>query len=392
MGKPNESDFKLFWGDLHFHSSLSPCFQTGCGPEGHDGSQHECYEYARDVAGMDFAACTDHDCSNEKPVLTDEDWAGIRQTAAEVNDPGRFVVFSAYEWTNTRQGHYAVYYLGDDGPLVRVSDYPLPGDLWAALRTAGYSGETVMTVPHHLAKWAVANDWDWFDPELEPIVEITSAWGNYEHWGNPYECDPNWSASKPGHFAQDGLARGYRFGFLGGGDIHDGRAGGHLPSWQECPLPEKFQRLRTLRRNPLGGGITGVYARELTREDIFEAIRARRTIAATGEKTELRMWIDGTFLGGQVRAEGEQHERRQITVTAQSDVPLRTIEIVRNGLTLFRTLCSDTSESLEFTDEYALEKVLPLLGSDGAGGVYYYARVTREDDRMAWSSPIWLDF
>ena len=116
MGEASESNLKLFWGDLHFHSALSPCFQTGCGPEGHDGSQHECYEYARDVAGMDFAACTDHDCSGGKPILSDEDWARIRQTAAEVNDPGRFAVFSAYEWTNTSQGHYAVYYLGDDGP------------------------------------------------------------------------------------------------------------------------------------------------------------------------------------------------------------------------------------------------------------------------------------
>ncbi len=105
------------------------------------------------------------------------------------------------------------------------------------------------------------------------------------------------------------------------------------------------------------------------------------------------MWVDGTFVGGRAKAEGEQHERRQITVSAQADVPLRTIEIVRNGLTLFRERCSGTSESMEFTDEYGLAKVLPPLPStDGAGSVYYYARVTREDDRMAWSSPIWLDF
>jgi hypothetical protein len=320
--------------------------------------------------------------------MTDEEWDLVRASSAEMNEPGRFVTFSAFEWSNRPQGHYNVYYSDDEAPLLAVDAYPTPDELWQALRECD---PQALTIPHHIAREGMPNDWDYFDPQFEPVVEITSIWGNYEYQGNPFECDPNWSPSQPSGFARVGLSRGLRFGFIGGGDIHDGRAGGHTLSWQEDPLPERWEVLRKYRRNPLGGGIAGVYAEELTRESLLEGIRARRTIAATGRKTAVKMWVDDTFLGGEAQATDEQLNRRVITVEAEAEVPLRSIEIIRNGLTLIHFPCCKVSESVEFVDERPLPEVLPEI-TDAAQSVYYYARVTRDDYRMAWSSPIWLDF
>ena len=146
------------------------------------------------------------------------------------------------------------------------------------------------------------------------------------------------------------------------------------------------------RRNPLGGGIAGVYAKELTRESLLEGIRARRTVAATGRKTAVKMWLDDTFLGGAAPATEEQLERRVITVEAEADVPVRSIEIIRNGLTLVHFPCCKVNEAVEFVDERPLAEVLPQTANAGGGlSVHYYARVTRDDYRMAWGSPVWLD-
>lgn len=380
----------LFWGDPHIHSTVSRrCFNFGMEPEGYDGSPSDCYRYARDEAEMDFGACTDHDCTREEREMTEEEWELTCAAAREMNDPGRFVTFSAFEWSNRRQGHYNVYYSADEAPLLGADAYRTPDEVWEALRECD---PEALTVPHHVARQGMPNDWDYFDPHFEPVVEICSIWGNYEHEGNPFECDPNWSPSEPGGFARVGLSRGLRFGFIGGGDIHDGRAGGQSVSWQEYPLPERWRRLGDFRSNPLGGGIAGVYARELTRESLLEGIRARRTLAATGKKTGIKMWVDDLSLGGEAQASDEQLERRVVTVEAEADLPLRSIEIIRSGLTLTHFPCCKVSETVEFVDERPLPEVLPRVpGEDGASCVYYYARVTRDDYRMAWSSPVWLD-
>ena len=71
-------------------------------------------------------------------------------------------------------------------------------------------------VPHHPAVTQFRVHWDFYDPELEPLVEITSLWGDFEYNGNPHRA--RISDVLPGYYARDALATGYRLGFLGGTD------------------------------------------------------------------------------------------------------------------------------------------------------------------------------
>ncbi len=385
------AEMKLFWGDPHIHSTASwRCFEFGNEPDSYDGSPADCYRYARDEAQMDFAAVTDHDCGLAQNFdMKPQDWDAIRTAAVDYNDSGRFVAFLGFEWSSNG-GHRHVIYSHDNAPMLPCSEYVTPADLWAQLEQ---HDAQALVIPHHIARHGMPNQWQYHSPKFEPVVEICSIWGCYEFAGNPFECDPNWAPSDARGFAREGLGRGLRFGFIGGGDVHDGRAGGHVLGWDISDLKERWANNRQLKRNPLGCGIAGVYATELTREALLEGFRARRTLAATGLKTAVKMDVDGLFIGAQAQATEQQCRRRVITVEAEANCPLRKIEIVRNGLTLTPYPCSGNSDRVEYVDEQPLTEVVPQISADGeAASVHYYVRVTREDFRMAWTSPVWLEF
>ena len=54
---PRAAEYRLFWGDVHTHTSLS---------DG-KGSPEQVLAHARDAAQLDFAILTDHDFGNGPP-------------------------------------------------------------------------------------------------------------------------------------------------------------------------------------------------------------------------------------------------------------------------------------------------------------------------------------
>ena len=89
------------------------------------------------------------------------------------------------------------------------------------------------------------------DPALEVAVEIHSAWGTFE-W-----------------LFTDALQHGYRIGVCANSDGHKGRPGASYPG---------------AKRFGSYGGLTCVLAEELSRESIFQAMKARRFYATTGNR------------------------------------------------------------------------------------------------------------
>ncbi len=392
--------YKIYWGDPHIHSKLSwGCFKFGLEPKGFDGSVGDCYKYAQDIAKLDFAAVTDHDTIGydewaKKLALSDEDWRFTQEKAAEYYEPNRFVTFSAFEWSECKYfGHRNVYYLTDDAPILRNTlQTKSLQDLW---RRLGQLRSASITVPHHIARNRCSINWNVYDPRWEPVMEITSIWGNYEYEGNPYECDRGWSPSEPGHFAQDALAKGYRMGFIGGGDTHSGRSGGHSIAWQDIKLTERWKPLTRFRRNPLGGGLTAVFAKELTRETIFEALKARRCYATTNAKIELDFKIDGHRMGEDIKVKKSSSNsgRRRIFVRALGIDRIKEIIIVRNNRDIYTQSPVDYLAELEYEDKESLAEVSPAYkDSQGVRFVFYYARVVQVNGKRAWSSPIWFSF
>ena len=342
---------RLFWGDLHSQTFFSDGLRC---PE-------ELHAFARDEAFLDIFALSDH-----AEHLTDRQWDYFVGVTNDCNEDNRFATLVGLEWTSPGFGHRNVYYPGDHGAILRAND-----DFYGKLANvhAHCLAEQALCIPHHSANAVMGVNWELgHEPTAERLVELHSVWGNSERpasAGNPRPIRAH-EGEKLGQHVVDALKRGYRFGFVGGGDIHDGRPGDELHSRQEYP-----DQYALLHRQ----GIMGVWARELTREAVFEALWERRCFATTNVRTYLEFEVCGQPMGSEITCSGA----RSLRVRAASEAPFARMNVVLNGEDLV-TVAPGSRE-------------VDWGGEDGGSAAcdWYYVRLTRADGEMAWSSPIWVN-
>jgi len=338
----------VYFGDLHVHSEFS-----GCGRD--NGALEEDIVYSRDIRGLDFYAPGDHG-----EHLNDHNWHATLMGMYKYDRPGRFVPFMAFEWTSEfdrggslYRGHYNPVFrqLGAGERYFSASDPKTntPAELWTALRDAVGGPENVFTNGHHTSRVYAWLSWCYYDPEMAPLIEIAQTRGSYEYEGCPRGLVINADTARvSGHFVQDGLARGMRFGILAGGD-HGGR------------------------------NLTGVFAPRLDRDSIFDNLRAKRTYGTTGQRMFLDPRVNGHFMGEEFRL--QSNRPRTITINAQGTAALTQIDLFRNGrIVKHWSPGRQTITNLKFVDDE------PLFAREN----YYYVRLTQKDGGMAWSSPTWV--
>ena len=109
-----ESKYKLYWGDMHGQTKQT----VGT------GTLDEYFQFARDVANMDFGGWQGNDFQ-----ITKELWEEVKEKTKKYSEPGRFILFLGYEWSGLTPagGDHNIYFLGDDGDLHR-SDHWLIED------------------------------------------------------------------------------------------------------------------------------------------------------------------------------------------------------------------------------------------------------------------------
>lgn len=341
----------ILWADLHGHSNLSDGTAT---PEGY-------LAYARDVARLDAVALTDHDhwgmlFLDQNPQL----WERIRKATRDFDEPGRFVTVLGYEWTSWLQGHRHVLYFADDGPVLSSIDprYETPDQLWKAL-----AGKPALTFAHHSAGGPVATNWSFApDPELEPVTEVASVHGSSEAWDTPGRIyNP-----VRGNFVRDALARGYRLGFIGSGDSHDGH-----PGLVQLAAPH--------------GGLAALVGAEPTRESVLETLRARRVYATNGPRIFLHVSLDGKPMGTILEAEEATKSTsgtQKLEIRVAGTAPIDHVDVVRGGAGVPATVESAPGEGQR---EWFAERDVPPLEA----GEYVYVRVVQNDGGAAWSSPFY---
>lgn len=354
----------VYWADLHGHSAVS---------DG-TGTPADYYRYAREVAGLDAAALTDHDHFGMRALDADpETWERIEEAARAANEPGRFVALLGYEWTSWIYGHRHVVYFADAGGLYSSLDerYETPDLLWNALRGSG-----ALTFAHHSAGGPIAIDWSFApDVELEPCTEVTSAHGTSESEDGPSRI----YAAARGNFVRDALALGYRLGFVASGDGHDGHPGlTHLaPIYGYRPPPPSA--------GPNGlpqlgnGGLAAIRADELTRPALRAALRARRTYATNGPRILVEAAWNGRRMGSTIPA-SELAEPTELAFRISGTAPIARLELVRDGIELASI---EAGGSLDLADSLRL--------APAAAGEFVYLRVEQEDGGLAWTSPFFVE-
>jgi hypothetical protein len=321
---------RVYFGDYHNHTSFS------------DGRAFPDMSmlFARDSRRLDFICITDHD----GPLMPSE-FAWNNAVADMLTRAGRFVCLHGFEvskdWAENGFGHWNMLFPGPV-TIVRYEDGMTPLDLYRIAREYG-----AVVVPHHVAKKFAPHTWEYYDPVAEPVVEMCSLHGVFET-RKGQEDD---ASMVEGRFVDDGLARGYKLGFVGASDFHN------------C-FRSIFDEV----------GITGLYARSLTPEGVFEAIKHRRTFATTGCRVAVDFRCNGRFMGEEL----ETSDDLSFQGYAESPDSIAAMEIISGGNTVFETGVLDRSGSI------AWQTAAP------DSEAYYYLRVRTAAGGLAWSSPIWI--
>ena len=300
------------------------------------------------------------------PELMKPVWHQTIEAAEKFNEPGKFTAFIGYEWTSLLKGnnlHRVVIYK-DGGSSARqtlpftLEDSADPERLWDAMQAyEEKTGGDLLAIPHNgnlangimfdvetLSEKPIDKDyasrrqqWERLyeatqikgDGEAHPFLSPDDEFADYETWdlGNLDLSEAKKDSMLAGEYARSGLKRGleleqkvginpYKFGMIGSTDSHTSLAaveennffGKH--SGVE-PSPERASHIvlggengKIMGSDMASSGYAAVWAKENTREAIFDAMMRRETYATTGSRMGVR------FFGGWDFTEADANSRQ----------------------------------------------------------------------------------
>ncbi len=306
----------------------------------------------RDKAFLDFAASLAANqpiAELNKPELLASGWQALQKAAKEHYEPGRFTTFAGYEWTSMpprksdkgpQNLHRCVIFASDKVPEAPFSafDSQDPEALWTYLENARKSGMKVIAIPHNgnasnglmydvktLQGSPITRPYAERRIRNEPLTEIIQGKGqsethpslspddefaNFELWETLIGA-PGRANFKTGSYVRQAYGVGqelaektganpFKYGVVGGSDYHSG-----VSSTEENDYPGSHGNVdgdlkKALRETSTASGeppvnigaqgLTGVWARENTREAIFEALERKETFGTSGNRMQARMF------------------------------------------------------------------------------------------------------
>ena len=355
--------YSLLLGDCHRHTDVR-------GHSAVDGSIEDTYRYAIDAAKMDFVGPSDHNeiLGGRWPdSLRDYQWWYTQKLVDVYTHAPKFWGIYTYEHSMARPGgHRNVLYLKRGGPLRPIDrekglEAPdnSPPVMWKWMEDNALTqdGQKVVVVPHTFAAGPLA-DWNWEPSPFDCLLEIyQGSRGSYERFQAPEgEKRGGTQVDEPGHFAQDALNKGHRYGFVSYSDH-----GSTHNSW------------------------AAIWVEEPTRNALFDAMLARRTFASSDE-IYVKATADGHMVGEEFSATTADPPEIQVEIEAQDEI-LR-VDVVKNGEYVFTQRPGGRQATLTYKDSEA-----------GPGESYYYVRVFQRDPdkpegdpEIAWTSPFFVNY
>jgi hypothetical protein len=289
-------------------------------------------------------------------------WPEFVKLADTYNQPGVFTAMTGFEWTSQPNGnnlHRIVVFADGADKTSRVRPFSMfdsqdPAKLWDYMeKYEAMTGGRVFAHVHNgnlsngLAFTAAEMDGTPMDAAYaarrsrwEPIVEVTQIKGDgethpylspddefadFERWdvGNLDGSAPKKKEMLRFEYARSALLTGleveakvgvnpYNFGFNGTTDSHTGLASsaednyfgkfaGSEPRADRAEgevIPAADPALRIITAQESASGLTGVWARENTRAEIFDALKRKEVYATTGTRMRVRFFAGWDFKPG----------------------------------------------------------------------------------------------
>jgi Protein of unknown function (DUF3604) len=403
-------------------------------------------------------------------------WQELIALADRHSIPGEFTAFVGYEYTPMPEGqnlHRNVIFRGSDVPVRPFSDLDSknPEDLWAWMEKARADGSDVLAIPHNAngsnglmyrrvdhagrpidARYAEIRLRN--EPvsevyqikgqsEAHPSLSSNDEWAGFELMegllGRPsVRSEPHGSYVRRAlmdglEIEATGLPNPYRMGMIGSSDGHNATSPteeanftGKLGTLDGTPEA----RLQLGDANASGlvvgdrktgspfsaAGLAGVWAHANTREDVFDALRAREVFATSGPRIAVRLFAGfeltpadlasgiaaagyerGVPMGGVLAVDGGEKRPPTLLVEAVQDpreAPLERIQIVKAWVDadgqarekVYDVACAGGAAPDPRTDRCALESTPPDLTTceigAGQGQAQLSAAVSAPDYRL----------
>ncbi|PKP20850.1 MAG: hypothetical protein CVU05_08075 [Bacteroidetes bacterium HGW-Bacteroidetes-21] len=237
-----QDNLQVYYGNLHSHTGFSDGVMTPA----------YAYKYARDTAGLDFLAVTDH-CE----LLTPAEYTEIQHAADSFTVANEFTGIFGFEWTSPYYGHCDVF----QSPSLPDQDYLYD---WAGFTQWVLSVPAARAQFNHPGRSSSFNNWNSFDYAGTTVDSVFSLleFQSIEQATDFYEFSLNkgWHLSPA--FNQDN----------------------HSANWG------------TMNNNR-----TGIWAHRLSRANLFQAIDSGRTFATMDKNAAIWISIDQTPMGSSLQ-------------------------------------------------------------------------------------------
>ena len=322
--------YKVYYGHLHNHSNVS---------DG-TGTPDDAYNYAKNNAGLDFFGLSDH--ANQ---IDASEWTTTKTVADSYNQDGIFTTFWGFEWSHSTHGHVTVINTDD---YCDIDSEPNFSDLLSWVN----AHECAAFFNHPGRQNSSDEEFGQFlDTPSDKFVGM-ELWNKNDLYTTYYYNDGYYTPDGNLGYFDEALTRDWKIGAGGSEDNHEATWG----TFNDCNL--------------------AVLANNLTRADIYDAIKNRRFYSTLDNNIKMSFKIDGAEMGSSV--EGAAGQGLQIQVSDDDGETFSEIQLLKNGL-LFNSW-SPGSSDVTINEN--------LSTSDGD---YYYIKVTQTDGDEAISSPIFIE-
>ena len=333
----------LYFGQLHSHTNLS---------DG-TGTVDEAYQYAENVAKVDFLAITDHSNwfdNDSKANIADGSvstkWNTGKEAANKYNKNGKFVAIYGYEmsWSGSTGGYGHINTFNTEGFETRTNSKMDLKAYYNALKT---QPQSLSQFNHPGKTFGDFSDFAHYDEEIDKLINLVEV-------GNGEGAIRSSGQFQSYEYYTRALDKGWHLAPSNNQDNHKGKWGN------------------------ANTGRTVIEASELSRDSIYDAIRNRRVYATEDENLRVSYEVNGNTMGS-ILPEMNKLDFIINIEDIDKDDTIKKISIIGDGGKIVKSIDNVNSTNKEW--KFSLEESVSS---------YYYVRIDQNDKDIAVTAPVWV--
>lgn len=328
---PSIGGYNVYYGHVHNHSSVS---------DG-SGTPDQAYNYAKNSANLDFFGLADHSGS-----ISSTEWTSIKNAANAYNQDNVFVGFYGFEWSSSSAyGHVTV---------INTDDYCTTGsptNNFSGLINWLSSRNGAAFCNHPGREDGSGLEFSHFTTTPSSKVVGMELWNKSDPFSDYYYNDGYYTNDNNKGYWDEANSRGWKLGASGAEDNHS-------PTWGTS----NDYRMAIL-------------ATTLTRQELFDAINARRFYSTLDKNLSLSFKINSNEMGSTIP--GGVYTAQILASDGNGEIFTEVVMFDKNHNVVQTWTPSGSTVNVSRT----------LTTGDGD---YYYVKVKQTDGNEAISSPIWI--